>query len=112
MNFKTFIDEYPNEFYEFLDKEKVLLAKIDPEYKKMLSDISIIKQHNSKIAALFENEIVELSKEDCKDLQRVIDLQYQMLRKELRAIFLKGCREIILYKQELDKITTQYNKEN
>ena len=110
LNFQTFIETYPHEFHEFIDSEKVLLAKIDPEYKKILSDISMIKQHNSKIEKLYECEVLELSKEDCKDLQRIIDLQYQALVKEEIAIFLMGCREMMLYKEKFDKMIEQDNR--
>ena len=105
--YSTFIDSNANAFHLFLEKEKEILKKVDPEYNKILSDIGKIRRKNPKIESIFVDEIVVLSKDDCKDLLKVIDLQYRQLRKEEKAIFLKGEREIIQQLKEFDKLEEQ-----
>ena len=102
--YKMFMEEFSQEFDLFLDREKVDLAKRDAEYKAMVLKIEEIKKRNARINSLFDEEIVALSEQDCEDLQEVISLQYQMLKKEYKAMFLKGSREIFLYFQEIDKL--------
>lgn len=101
--YKMFMEEFAEDFDLFLDREKVNLAKIDPEYQEMLVKIEKMKKKNPRINALFNEETRELSEQDCEDLQTVISLQYRMLKKEYRAMFLKGSREVFLYFQEIEK---------
>lgn len=96
-NYKSFIEEYANEFHTYLDKEKVILSQTDEEYSQYLKEIETIKNNNPKITSIFDGDIIELSKNDCEDLQQIINLQYKISAKNEKAFFLKGCKEIIHY---------------
>ncbi len=43
------MEEFPKEFDLFLDREKVVLAKRDSEYKDIVLKIEEIKKRNQKI---------------------------------------------------------------
>ena len=100
---KLFYEKYSGVLREMISDQIVHLAKIDKEYKKMQEDISKIKEQNPKMEKLYDGKIIELSKEDCKDLQNIINLQYSMRIKEDKAIFYLGGGEVIRYLKKIEE---------
>lgn len=104
---KLFYEKYSGVLREMISDQIVHLTEIDKDYKKMQDDISRIKENNSKIEKIYNGEIIDLTKSDCEDLQKVIELQHSMRIKEDKAIFYLGGGEVIRYLRMIDKLKSE-----
>lgn len=69
----------------------------------MVYKIEEIQQENPKVQVFLKGEVIELSTEDCKDLQNIINLKHEMKKKEERAIYDRGAAGVVrlIKEQEL-----------
>lgn len=103
-DFKTFYEAIQGDFSDYISSIKLYLKKRDKEYKKYLDTMAEIQEKNRKIDLLASGKIMELTKEDVKDLQKVIGLQYKVLGKEEKAIFYGGVGNAIWLLREMDSL--------
>ena len=91
------------EFNELIDSAKVELATNDIHYKKLKNKVKNLKEKHTNIQLFFENEgVIELWKDDCKVLQKVLDLYQEMHMYEEEKIFFLGAKENYLYLKKLN----------
>lgn len=84
--------------FEYIDTAKVNLREEDFEYKNQLREISKLKENYPKISSfLEENEITEITKEECEILRKILSLYNETGEKEEEKIFLCGCKQAYLY---------------
>ena len=86
------------EFSEYIDNMKVKLRKEDLEYNNMLKEISKIKEKYTNIGAILENDdVTELTKEECEILKKIVLLYYDISDKQEKQIFFLGGKHAYLY---------------
>ena len=91
------------EFNELIDSAKVDLATNDIHYKKLKNEVKNLKQKHPNIQLFLENEgAIELGKDDCKVLQKVLDLYQEMHMYEEEKIFFLGAKENYFYLKKLN----------
>lgn len=91
------------EFNELIDSAKVELARDDLQYKNLINEIKMLKEKHPNIQLFFEDEgVIELGKDDCKVLQKVLDLYQEMHMYEEEKIFFLGAKENYLYLKKLN----------
>lgn len=91
------------EFNELIDSAKVELARDDLQYKNLINEIKMLKEKHANIQLFFEDEgVIELGKDDCKVLQKVLDLYQEMHMYEEEKIFFLGAKENYLYLKKLN----------
>lgn len=91
------------EFNELIDSAKVELARDDLQYKNLINEIKMLKEKHPNIYLFFENGgVIELGKDDCKVLQKVLDLYQEMHLYEEEKIFFLGAKENYFYLKKLN----------
>ena len=81
------------EFNELIDSAKVELAVNDIHYKKLKNEVKSLKEKHPNIQLFFENEgAIELGKDECKVIQKVLNLYQEMHMYEEEKIFFHGSK--------------------
>lgn len=83
---------------ELIDKAKVSLRNKNLEYKKLLDEVSTIKENYPNLQLISEyNEDIYLTKTDCKMLQKLFDIELNIRNFEDKEVFFVGGREAYFY---------------
>lgn len=69
---KCFYDEYLDDFYEYIEIQKIEELKNDPKYVELHNKIVSIKQNNAKIRNFIENNKVDTMSAD--EMAKLLDL--------------------------------------
>ena len=93
------------ELSELIDSRRIALRTKCEEYEKLIKQVRDIKKNFFNILALLEdNEVENLNKEECKNLQKLLSLYSRMMDYEDREIFFLGARENYFYFKNLGLI--------
>ena len=91
------------EFCELIDRTKINLKTKNLEYKKLAEKLHKILDKNENLQLIIEtNKEFELSKEECKMLQKLHQIFMRMYDYEEREIFFLGARENYFYFKNLE----------
>ena len=91
------------ELNELIDSKRIDLKNKNLEYKNLTEKVSAIKEKYPNILSLLEdNEVENLNKEECKNLQKLLSLYSRMMDYEDREIFFLGARENYFYFKNLE----------
>ena len=86
------------ELNELIDSKRIELRNKNEDYKKLRNQVCEIKEKYPNILSLLEdNEVENLNKEECKNLQKLLSLYSRMMDYEDREIFFLGARENYFY---------------
>lgn len=86
------------DFNELIDSSRLELKKKNEKYKKLKKEYYEIMDRFPNLQLIFEqDEVLELNKEECSMLQKVIDLGLEISQIEEYAIFFLGSREAYFY---------------
>ncbi len=93
------------ELNKLIDSVKVELKNNNADYKKLVDQVSKIKNEYPNIQSLFENDFVKsLNENECKNLQKIFDLYLQISVYEEQKIFFLGGKELYLYFKKMNLI--------
>lgn len=91
------------ELNELIDSKRIELRNKNEDYKKLKNQVCEIKEKYPNILSLLEdNEVENLNKEECKNLQKLLSLYSRMMDYEDREIFFLGARENYFYFKNLE----------
>lgn len=91
------------ELNELIDSKRIELRNKNEDYKKIRNQVCEIKEKYPNILSLLEdNEVENLNKEECKNLQNLLSLYSRMMDYEDREIFFLGARENYFYFKNLE----------
>ena len=91
------------ELCELIDSKRIELRNKNEDYKKLRNQVCEIKEKYPNILSLLEdNEVENLNKEECKNLQKLLSLYSRMMDYEDREIFFLGARENYFYFKNLE----------
>jgi len=91
------------ELNELIDSKRIELREKNEDYKKLRNQVCEIKETYPNILSLLEdNEVENLNKEECKNLQKLLSLYSRMMDYEDREIFFLGARENYFYFKNLE----------
>ena len=91
------------ELNELIDSRRIELRNKSEDYKKLRNQVCEIKEKYPNILSLLEdNEVENLNKEECKNLQKLLSLYSRMMDYEDREIFFLGARENYFYFKNLE----------
>ena len=91
------------ELNELIDSKRIELREKNEDYKKLRNQVCEIKEKYPNILLLLEdNEVENLNKEECKNLQKLLSLYSRMMDYEDREIFFLGARENYFYFKNLE----------
>ena len=91
------------ELCELIDSKRIELRNKNEDYKKLRNQVCEIKEKYPNILSLLEdNEVENLNKEECKNLQNLLSLYSRMMDYEDREIFFLGARENYFYFKNLE----------
>lgn len=86
------------ELGEIIDKAKVALRYKNKEYKNLLDEVADLKGSHRNLQLLFEDDDeISLTKNDCKVLQKLINLELEIRNFEEQKIFFCGGKEAYFY---------------
>ena len=102
MEEKRLYEMYLNEAIE--ERRMDLLDK-NLEYKKLRNEFDKIMNEYPKLQNLFEENMrLSLDENECKMLQKLINIYMDMLDYEEKDIFLLGCKEAYLCFKDMELI--------
>ena len=91
------------ELNELIDSKRIELRNKNEDYKKLRNQVCEIKEKYPNILSFLEdNEVENLNKEECKNLQKLLSLYSRMMDYEDREIFFLGARENYFYFKNLE----------
>lgn len=89
------------ELYELLDTAKTNLMKKNSEYKKLQNEVSEIIEQYPNLNNIYDtNSTLELTKEECKMLQKMMELKLKINEYEEREFLIEGAVRTCLNLQE------------
>ncbi len=98
MNEKGLYDIALCDFNEMISKAKVELKSTNIEYKKYLNEVdNIMETHPNLQMILEDDKVFELTKSDCKMLQKLFNLHLEIRALEEQEIFFLGGKEAYFY---------------
>ena len=96
-------DKDSGELCELIDSKRIELRNKNEDYKKLRNQVCEIKEKYPNILSLLEdNEVENLNKEECKNLQKLLSLYSRMMDYEDREIFFLGAKENYFYFKNLE----------
>lgn len=94
------LDAY--DYSNLISEAKNLLKKKNLKYKKLLNEAEIIMDNYPNLQLILEDDKdIELSKTECKMLQKLSHLDIDIQRLEEQAIFFLGGKEAYFYFQNI-----------
>lgn len=93
------------EFSELIDNARIELENNNLEYKKLSKELYEIMDSFPNLQLLLEDDkVMNLNKEECKMLQKIVSLYMQMSNFEEQKIFFLGARENYFYFKNMNLI--------
>ena len=93
------------ELYEAINAIKLELSKKNLEYKKLKNEVSAIIRKYPNIDNIYDiKSTLELTKEECKMLQKVMDLELQISDYEEHEILFLGGKIAYIYFKKMGLI--------
>lgn len=94
-----------SEFSDLIDNMRTELKSKDLEYKKLADEYYKILKDFPNLQLIFEEQLeLELSKEECKMLQKLVSIYINILSFEEKELFLLGCKNARLYNKNIEII--------
>lgn len=94
-----------DEIYNLIEDVKGELKNNNLKYKKLKENFYKILEEFPNLQLIFEEQMeLNLTKTECKMLQKLISIYMQISNIEEKEIFILGGKEIYIYLKELDLI--------
>ena len=94
-----------DEIYNLIEDIKEELKNNNLKYKKLKENFYKILEEFPNLQLIFEEQMeLNLTKTECKMLQKLISIYMQISNIEEKEIFILGGKEIYIYLKELDLI--------
>ncbi len=94
-----------DEIYNLIEDVKGELKNNNLKYKKLKENFYKILEKFPNLQLIFEEQMeLNLTKTECKMLQKLISIYMQISNIEEKEIFILGGKEIYIYLKELDLI--------
>lgn len=98
----VFFDEYSDDFYDYLNTNRVRMLKENAEYKELEVKREKIKADNPNIRAIFEDkEAVQLTEDEVKDVLDMLEIEGDINTIETIENFKLGAREMLLFLKQM-----------
>ncbi len=95
------------EIYDLIEDMKQELKNKNFKYKKLKEEFFEILEKFPKLQSIFEEQTeLNLTKTECKMLQKLVSIYMQILNIEEKEIFILGGKEMHTYLKEIDLIKT------
>lgn len=93
------------EIYDLIEDMKQELKNKNFKYKKLKEEFFEILEKFPKLQSIFEEQTeLNLTKTECKMLQKLVSIYMQILNIEEKEIFILGGKEMYIYLKELGLI--------
>ena len=97
-----FFDEYSDDFYSYLDSNRVKMLKANKEYKELEIKKEKIKSENPNVRTFLEDkEAVQLTDIELNEVLNVLELEGDMDTIETIEVFKLGAREMLLFLKQM-----------
>ena len=98
----VFFDEYSDDFYDYLNTNRVRMLKENAEYKELEVKREKVKADNPNIRAIFEDkEAVQLTEDEVKDVLDMLEIEGDINTIETIENFKLGAREMLLFLKQM-----------
>lgn len=98
----VFFDEYSDDFYDYLNTNRVRMLKENAEYKELEVKREKIKADNPNIRAIFEDrEAVQLTQDEVKAVLDMLEIEGDINTIETIENFKLGAREMLLFLKQM-----------
>ena len=96
---KPFIEEQTDDFYESIEDIRIYLRNNNKEYIELKSKIHKLMDKNLNIQKLYDEKYLKdgLSKEECKDLSKILVLYDSLEDIVVKEIYFKGIGCLLLF---------------
>ena len=98
----VFFDEYSDDFYDYLNTNRVRMLKENAEYKELEVKREKVKADNPNIRAIFEDkEAVQLTEDEVKAVLDMLEIEGDINTIETIENFKLGAREMLLFLKQM-----------
>ena len=98
----VFFDEYSDDFYDYLNTNRVRMLKENAEYKELEVKREKVKADNPNIRAIFEDkEAVQLTEDEVKAVLDMLEIEGDIKTIETIENFKLGAREMLLFLKQM-----------
>lgn len=98
-----FFDDYSDDFFDYLNTNRVRMLKENIEYKELEIKREKIKAKNPNIRAIFEDsEVVQLTKDEVKAIIDMLEIEGNIDTIETIENFKLGAREMLLFLKQMN----------
>lgn len=98
----VFFDEYSDDFYDYLNTNRVRMLEENTEYKELEVKKEKIKADNPNIRAIFEGkEAVQLTEDEVKAVLDMLEIEGDINTIETIENFKLGAREMLLFLKQM-----------
>lgn len=98
----VFFDEYLDDFYDYLNTNRVRMLKENAEYKELEVKREKVKADNPNIRAIFEDkEAVQLTEDEVKAVLDMLEIEGDINTIETIENFKLGAREMLLFLKQM-----------
>ena len=98
----VFFDEYSDDFYDYLNTNRVRMLKENAEYKELEVKREKVKADNPNIRAIFEDkEAMQLTKDEVKAVLDMLEIEGDINTIETIENFKLGAREMLLFLKQM-----------
>ena len=98
----VFFDEYSDDFYDYLNTNRVRMLKENAEYKELEVKRDKVKADNPNIRAIFEDkEAVQLTEDEVKAVLDMLEIEGDINTIETIENFKLGAREMLLFLKQM-----------
>ena len=98
----VFFDEYSDDFYDYLNTNRVRMLKENAEYKELEVKREKVKADNPNIRAIFEDkEAVQLTEDEVKAVLDMLEIEGEINTIETIENFKLGAREMLLFLKQM-----------
>ena len=98
----VFFDEYSDDFYDYLNTNRVRMLKENAEYKELEVKREKVKADNTNIRAIFEDkEAVQLTEDEVKAVLDMLEIEGDINTIETIENFKLGAREMLLFLKQM-----------
>ncbi len=94
----TFFENYSDDFYDYLNVNRIKMLKENIKYKKLANEVKKLKKDNPNVRSFIEDkEIVSLSNTELKFILKILKIQEEMDDIEQKEIFKLGVKETLFF---------------
>ena len=97
-----FFDEYSDDFWDYMNANRMKMLKINKKYKELMSKREKIKDDNPNVRTFLEDrEIIDLTEDELNAVLDIFEIEEDISTIETTETFKLGAREMFIFLKQM-----------